>query len=310
MLTLFAIPKAFRGHINQIQRNAITSWTLLQPRPEIILLGDDEGTAEVAQELNLRHIPKVDRNEYGTPLLSSLFELAQQTGKGPLFAYVNSDIILMNDFVQAIQRVPFQRFMLTGQRWNLDLEEAIAFERNWESNLRDRIHQFGQLEGAQAMDYFVFTHNTYKNVPHFAIGRTAWDNWLLCEAFRQGISVIDATQAVTVVHQNHNYSHHPQGTQGVWEGPEAKRNLELLGGRHYAYFMLDLANWMMTEQRLNRPRWTRQRLDRYLDMMPLARPPMKRWAAPLLKLLRMGNPIPVVTSKVKKIPAKIVSRLN
>ncbi|UBF28445.1 hypothetical protein K9N68_11555 [Kovacikia minuta CCNUW1] len=121
MLTLFAIPKAFRGQINTIQRNAITSWTLLQPKPEIILLGDDAGTAEIAQELNLKHIPEVERNEFGTPLLSSLFELAQKTGKGPLFAYVNSDIILMGDFLQAVQRVPFQRFMLTGQRWNLDL---------------------------------------------------------------------------------------------------------------------------------------------------------------------------------------------
>ncbi len=67
MLTLFAIPKAFRGHINTIQRNAIKSWTLLNPKPEIILLGDDEGTAEVAQEFGLIHIPEVDRNEYGTP---------------------------------------------------------------------------------------------------------------------------------------------------------------------------------------------------------------------------------------------------
>ncbi|UBF28444.1 hypothetical protein K9N68_11550 [Kovacikia minuta CCNUW1] len=176
--------------------------------------------------------------------------------------------------------------------------------------MRDRVRQSGNLEGPQAMDYFVFTRDVYTDIPRFAIGRTAWDNWLLCDAFRQRVPVIDATAAVTIVHQNHDYSHHPDGTQGVWEGPEAKRNLELLGGRHYAFFMLDLSNWFMTPETLKRPKWTRERLDRYLDMMPLARPTMKRWAAPLLKLLRMGNPIPTVTSKVKKIPAKIVSRLN
>ena len=60
MLTLFAIPKAFRGEFNQIQRNAITSWTLLEPKPEIILLGDDEGTAEVAKEFGVRHVSGVD----------------------------------------------------------------------------------------------------------------------------------------------------------------------------------------------------------------------------------------------------------
>ncbi|MGA7935166.1 MAG: hypothetical protein WCA35_16580, partial [Kovacikia sp.] len=303
-------PKAFRGHIDAIQRNAITSWTLLEPKPEIILLGDDEGTAEIARELHLKHIPEVERNEYGTPLLSSLFELAQRMGTGPLFAYINSDIILMSDFMQAVQRVPFRRFMLTGQRWNLDLGEPIGFKPGWESQLRDRVCQSGNLEGPQAMDYFVFTRDTYREIPRFAIGRTAWDNWLLCEAFRLNAPVIDATQSIAIVHQNHDYSHHPEGTRGIWEGPEAQQNIKLLGGRHYAFFMLDLANWLMTDQALKRSQWTWQRLDRYLDMMPLARPQMKVWATPLLKLLRMGNPIPRVISKVKKIPAKIVSRLN
>ncbi len=216
----------------------------------------------------------------------------------------------MDDFMQAIQRIPFRRFMLTGQRWNLDLEESIAFDSEWSTRLRDRVHTAGALEGPQAMDYFVFARNTYQTVPEFAIGRTAWDNWLLYEAFHQSIPVIDATNAITIVHQNHDYSHHPQGTEGIWNGPESRKNLELLGGRHYAFFMLDLADRQMTPNGLNRPKWTLERLDRYLDMMPLARPAMKAWAAPMLKLLRMGNPIPSITSKVKKIPAKIVSRLN
>ncbi len=45
-LTILAMPKPFRGHIGIIQRNAITSWTKLQPRPEILLFGTEEGAAE------------------------------------------------------------------------------------------------------------------------------------------------------------------------------------------------------------------------------------------------------------------------
>jgi hypothetical protein len=59
VVTLFTIPKAFRGLIGVIQRNAIESWTHLQPRPEIIPPGNDEGTGEVARELGLRHVPHV-----------------------------------------------------------------------------------------------------------------------------------------------------------------------------------------------------------------------------------------------------------
>ncbi len=53
MLTIFSCHKAFHGHFNTIQRNAIKSWTLLRPKPEIFLIGDDEGTAEVCRESDL-----------------------------------------------------------------------------------------------------------------------------------------------------------------------------------------------------------------------------------------------------------------
>ena len=56
MLTIFALPKAFHGHFGVIERNAITSWTRLQPKPEIILFGDDEGTANIADKLGLQHV--------------------------------------------------------------------------------------------------------------------------------------------------------------------------------------------------------------------------------------------------------------
>ena len=81
MLTIFTIPKAFQGHAGVIQTNAIQSWLKLRPECEIILLGDDEGTAEVAAKFGVRHIPKVERNEYGTPLVSSIFSLAQDIAK-------------------------------------------------------------------------------------------------------------------------------------------------------------------------------------------------------------------------------------
>jgi hypothetical protein len=69
MLTIFACPKPFTDpHIAIIQRNAITSWTLLRPRPEIILFGDEPGVTEICKELGLRHVGEVERNEYGTPL--------------------------------------------------------------------------------------------------------------------------------------------------------------------------------------------------------------------------------------------------
>src|SRR3979411_2268445 len=124
MITLFATPKNFRGHIAMIQRNAIASWTRLTPRPEIFLFGDEQGTEEIAGELGIRHFPEVARNEFGTPLLGDLFRQAEQHASTPLLGYVNADIILTDDFIAALDRVRalYEKFMMVGQRWDLDWE--------------------------------------------------------------------------------------------------------------------------------------------------------------------------------------------
>jgi len=50
-LTIFTCPKPFSDfHIRLIQRNAIGSWTLMVPRPRIILMGGEAGSEEVAVE--------------------------------------------------------------------------------------------------------------------------------------------------------------------------------------------------------------------------------------------------------------------
>jgi len=285
MLTLFATPKAFQGHIGVIQRNAITSWTRLVPRPEILLFGTEPGTRELAAELGVRHIPQVECNEHGTPLLSSLFRLAQEVGQGNRFAYVNADIILFDDFVAAVSQVPFEQFLLAGQRSNLEVTEPIPFETDWQTGLRDRALHQGQLEGPQAIDYFVFPRGIFLDIPPFAIGRLCWDNWILYKTLQLNLPLIDATAAVLALHQNHDYNHHPQGKAGVFAGTEAQQNLQLLGGRDYAFFMLTLANWQLTPTGLCSPDWSLERLFTFLHMLPLVNPEFRGWAALLHHLL-------------------------
>ena len=130
MLTLFTIPKAFQGHTGIIQRNAIKSWTLLDPGCQVILVGDDDGTDKAAEELNVRHISDVKRNEFGTPLLNHSFQLAEAEAAFPLICHVNADIILMSDFIEAVQRVKGQKF---GGIWELTFrtkKHGIVIDRN------------------------------------------------------------------------------------------------------------------------------------------------------------------------------------
>src|SRR5215472_14588751 len=98
MITLFTTAKRFCGHFKVIQRNALRSWTLLHPDVEIILFGDEEGYAEAARDFRLRHEPHVPKNEFGTILVSGMFERAQALARHDLVCYVNCDILLLPDF--------------------------------------------------------------------------------------------------------------------------------------------------------------------------------------------------------------------
>jgi len=260
-----------------IQRNAIRSWIRLRPTCDIVLLGDEEGTAEIAREFGLHHISFVARNQYGTPLLNSIFEQAQAVSKHRLLAYVNADIILFNDFLSSARRIPFRRFLMVGQRWDLRLEEPLNFsDPAWERKLRDRVRSEGNLLNRSGIDYFVFKAGLWNEIPPFAVGRTAWDTWLIHGARARGAAVVDATAAVTIVHQNHDYSHIADNVTGTaamaWHGPEAVRNVNLAGGDTSRFFNMDDAIWELPERGFLRPVLSVERLKRHsrrLSTLPL-----------------------------------------
>ncbi len=263
MLSLFAFPKPFRGHIGTIQRNAIGSWVRLHQACEVLLFGDEEGTAEVAKEFGLRHFPAVSRNEFGTPLLSDVFMKAERAARHDLMCYVNCDIVLGSDFLPAISRVQQScgRFLMVGECRNLEMGGALSFwQPGWEEHLRRHALERGKSRGLSAIDYFVFPRELYGVIPPFALGRAYFDNWLIWKARALGAAVVDATPAVVAIHQHHNYSHVAGGRQYVLEGKEAQRNLQLAGGLRHRYWICDATHVLTPETlKLNLGRYFRVR---------------------------------------------------
>ena len=235
MITIFAMPKPFDGHIGVIQRNAIRSWTRLSPRPEIILFGDETGTADFAREFGLRHIPQIRRNEKTTPYLDDLFAQAQAAASFPIMAYINSDIILFDEFERAIESVAAWRpqFLMAGRRCDIDLTVPIDFSAgDWERSLRDDVTRRGKKRSVSWIDYFVFPRGMYREVPPMLIGRMWWDNWLVWKAAEIGAPVVDASPRVLAVHQNHPYPY-AGGFFATWQSDEGQWNERLAeGGLH------------------------------------------------------------------------------
>ncbi|HUJ40903.1 MAG TPA: hypothetical protein VLW54_10175 [Candidatus Acidoferrales bacterium] len=258
MLTLFTTPKPFRGHIGTIQRNALASWVRLGAGVEVILFGDDEGAAEAARELGIRHVPEAPRHPSGFKYLNAFFAEAQRIARNPLVCYANCDIILSPDLPDAVRRVAATqpRFLMLGRRVDLDVTESVAFENaDWSGQLRERALREGRQRPGQWIDYFVFPRGFYDAIPPFVIGRVAWDNWLVWRALETHTPVVDATEAVFAIHQNHDYGYHPQGAIGVWQDELAMRNVELGGGYHWVG-TIDDATHRLTSRGMER-NWKR-----------------------------------------------------
>lgn len=204
------MPKPFEEHIGLIQRNAILSWKHLSPSPEIIIFGNEKGIAEFASENGIRHEAAISLNTYGTPLLDDVFSKAAALAqKDNTLCYINADIILLQDFMETVAAVENielkQDFLVIGNRYDVDITEKIDFSSKWQDAVKNKI-QTGHLV-KPAYDYFLYSKNLFRNIPPFAIGRLAFDIWFVYKAGKENAVVIDASDLVSCIHQNHNYAH-------------------------------------------------------------------------------------------------------
>jgi hypothetical protein len=109
----------------------------------------------------------------------------------------------------------------------------------------------GRLHPPGGSDYFIFPWACFTTLPDFAIGRAGWDNWMFYHARRQGWPVIDASSSLTIIHQDHDYSHLPGG-QPHYRLPESHENTRLAGGRRLIFTLLD-ADHTLVSGRLQPP---------------------------------------------------------
>jgi hypothetical protein len=259
--SIFAVPKAFAGGTERIQRNALATWSLLR-RVEILLLGNEVGVLEAATAINAAHIPDLATTPSGAPLLDDVFRRAEAWASSDELLYANADILLPENIVDAVSSVrrSLPGVVCVGQCLNVDVATDV---HRFDPALADR----GVVRGPGGIDYIAFTRGTFLNLAGFALGRAFFDNWLLWDARRRGLPVVDMTEVVAALHQNHDYGHVEGGQRGAYGGEDALRNLELAGGRSHLFNIDDATH-----------RLTRRGLRRNLSAPVRAVPPLRRAA--------------------------------
>lgn len=270
VLTLFTAPKPFTDpHISTIQSNTLRNWRALGENIEVVVIGDEPGIADVCQSLNITHLPDVRCNEKGTPLISSIFDLARSVNDSPYLAYFNADILVLPGLIESLGVIAKNKkqFLAVGQRWDLNVEESLSFASGWEKALREKVQQNGKLHGQTGSDYFMYPRECFKDIPDFAVGRAGWDNWMIFHARWQHWPVVDLSEAVTIVHQNHDYAHLPGGIKHFYQ-PETADNVRMAGGRR-TIFKLSDATHELVDHKFKRKTLDWHSFWREVEIFPL-----------------------------------------
>ena len=122
--------------------------------------------------------------------------------------YANGDLLFEEGISVVIGRIDiYGDFLLTGQRIDILADGS------------KRLHR------PSGMDYFVFRRGMFHDLPKVLMGRAHCDSALVAYCLRKNIPVVDASFALRVEHQFHDYNHVAGGKNEVWIGRQAQENI-------------------------------------------------------------------------------------
>ena len=189
-LAIFTILKPAKGRVGEIQSLSLNNWHDVFCGADIV---EFEGPIEPFDKM-VRDV--------------------ESDSEADMLMYANGDILfdkrqvanLWHSVVTKTPSVFDSDFLLTGQRIDI-LEDGAK-----------RLHR------PSGMDYFVFIRGMFHDLPKVVMGRAYCDNALVAYCLRRSIPVIDASFALRVEHQFHDYCHVVGGRQRVRKGEEAVSN--------------------------------------------------------------------------------------
>lgn len=199
MITIVGVPRAFVGRHTQIQELAIQSWVELG---RVLLFGDDDGIGDASERFGCRWVPEVPSDDGGRPFLDVVFARAQQMSVGDVVVYANSDILIPPTYGAALEQLARTAgsFLAVVPRLELQFDAADEFEGVDPSRMLARARETGLVAPPSALDVFAFPAGQLEWMPQFAVGRAGWDGWMVYDARRRDIPVVDLGKDNAVVH--------------------------------------------------------------------------------------------------------------
>lgn len=237
LMTLFTTFRPLKSKFS-IHLNVIRNWALFVPHviPVLFNTSTDPELIQIALKHKWTILPVPRVNPNGLPYFKDMFIAARNSTHSTFYGYCNGDILFSSGLHKTLTRLQtvralFNQTLIIGRRSNFNFsdvkQEAIFHFDRVESTYLDN----SQLFTPDAEDYFFidaanFPWNSLKDI---VIGRPAYDNYIVAEAIRLNVTVIDATQTIPALHQTGR-----DGNKAGHKGSGAKWNKNIVG-KHYNY---------------------------------------------------------------------------
>ncbi len=226
MLTCYSVPRRFEPPFDTIQQNAVRSWQALGA--QVILLGDDE-TAGWAARLGVEYAP-VETDADGVPFVRAAVEAGERLARYATRCFLNTDNIALPSFGAALAALGgLPAFVAIGRRADMAVSAVVTdFGPAFEARVRTE----SRPGGSTGMDYFAYRGVSLADgLPaDFRIGRDFYDNWLVRRWASSAVPLVDLSEWMTIVHQDH-----PPKPAATPEQMARNRALADLGGVRWGF---------------------------------------------------------------------------
>eukprot|EP00123_Amoebidium_parasiticum_P010219 comp19964_c1_seq1/m.24331 comp19964_c1_seq1/g.24331 ORF comp19964_c1_seq1/g.24331 comp19964_c1_seq1/m.24331 type:complete len:614 (-) comp19964_c1_seq1:338-2179(-) len=184
--------------------NSIQSWRLLQPSPEIFVFTDSNGRSlrEKIDAEAVRVFGDVPKNEYGSLIVSDIFNRASKSASSRVLVYASYSVLLGTTLTEAVHAVDSREkgyFLVVGRRCLLPSKGLVNLDI---SAFFVQTPSKCEPDASLHLDYLVFTKGLWPKVPDFALVGNLWQRYLVHQVLINEQFVAEASAVVKAINQN------------------------------------------------------------------------------------------------------------
>lgn len=174
------------------------------------------GVKEFCSEIGARHQPKLMTNSFLSPRLDSLFERAASDSTTEITCFVAADTILPTNFSAKLQKLfdQSQNLLVVGKPNQLPQSYHRMLKQRGKYSISN--DEFALMTRETTLltrsRFYAFSKGIWGYLPPLALGSVHWSNFLVINGLLNCPDVVDATQFIPSLHQEHNYTHSLWGT--------------------------------------------------------------------------------------------------